>query len=195
MQPRLPGPEAPLPAPRPGLPDLLRAAFRWVDPGPDATHEVSDTSGWWRDPELLAGLGPALAALFADAAPTVVVGPETSGFLLGPLVARELGAGFVEAYKNGRGRVADRMLRRTTAPDYKGRSLTLSIRARHLGGGDRVLVVDDWAVTGAQLAALRALVADAGAGYVGAALVVDGCPPAVGADLAVRSLLRGTDLD
>lgn len=181
------------------MPDVLAtrlaAAFRWVDPGPGATHEVSDTSGWWRDRDLLAELGPALAQLVAPASPTVVVGPQTSGFLLGPLVARALRVGFVEAYKGTRGNVADRMLRRTTTPDYKGRTVTLSIRARLVTPADRVVIVDDWAVTGAQLAALRALVFDAGAGYGGAAVIVDGCPPEVAADLALRSLLCRTDLD
>jgi len=173
----------------------LRTAFRWVDPGDDATHEVSDTSGWWRDPALLAGLGPALAALAAPAGPTVVIGPETSGFVLGPLVAQALGIGFVEAYKDGRGHVADRMLRRRTSPDYRGRVITLSLRARLLAPTDRAVVVDDWVATGAQLLALRELVSRAGAQYVGAAVVVDGCPTAVAAEVGLRSLLTRHDLD
>lgn len=172
----------------------LLSAFRWVDPGPEATHDVSDTSGWWRSAPLLAALGPALAGLFPDARPTLVVGPETSGFLLGPLVARELGAGFVEAYKDARGHVADRMLSGITTPDHRGRAVTLSLRARLLAGNDRVLLVDDWTDTGAQLAVLRSLVSAAGAGYVGAAVIVDGCPPAVAAELGVRSLLHSRDL-
>lgn len=173
----------------------LLTEFRWIDPGPDSTHEVSDLSGWWRDAGVLAGLGPALRELFTDARPTVVIGPETSGFLLGPLVAREFGVGFVEAYKDGRGQVADRMLRRQTRPDYRGRNVTLSVRARLLTPTDRVLVVDDWAATGAQVAALREVVDDAGARYLGAAIIVDGCPSEVVADLGIRALLRRDDLD
>lgn len=173
----------------------LRAAFRWVDPGAGATHDVSDTSGWWRDAALLADLGPALAGLHPGARPTVVVGAQTSGFLLGPLVARALGVGFVEAYKNDRGRVADRMLSGTTSPDHRGRTITLRVRARLLSTTDRVLVVDDWVTTGAQLALLRRLVTEVGAEYAGAAVIVDDCPAAVAADLGVRSLLRRRDLD
>jgi len=173
----------------------LLTEFRWLDPGADATHEVSDMSGWWREPALLAGLGPALAALFPEAEPTVVVAPEAAGFLLGPLVAHALGVGFVEAHKDGRGRVAARMLRRTTAPDYRGRSITLSVQARLLSATDRVLVVDDWVATGAQIAALRSLVHAAGAQYLGAAVIVDACPRPVAVDLGVRSLLTHHDLE
>lgn len=173
----------------------LLSAFRWVDPGVEATHEISDMSGWWRDPSLLAGLGPALAALFPDAAPTVVVAPEAGGFLLGPLVAQAYGVGFVEANKDGRGRLADPVLRCGTAPDYRGRRVTLSIRARLLSPGERVLVVDDWVATGAQLAALRSLIHEAGAEYLGAAVIVDASPRSVAVDLGVRSLLTRHDLD
>lgn len=177
------------------LRERLLAAFRWVDLGPAEAYEVSDASGWWRDGDLLADLGPALAALFVPDRPTVVVGPETSGFLVGPLVARALGIGFVEAYKGDRAHVADRMLRRTTEPDYRGRVVALSLRARLLDPADRVLVVDDWVATGAQLAALRDLVAEAGASYLGAAVVVDGCPPARTTELGIRALLSRGDLD
>lgn len=33
--------------------------FEWIDPGPGSTHLVSDISGWWRDPDVLAQVGPA----------------------------------------------------------------------------------------------------------------------------------------
>jgi adenine phosphoribosyltransferase len=171
-------------------------AFRWVDVGPDSTHVVSDISGWWREPSVLTAIGPALAGLFRDDRPTVVISPEKVGFIVGPLVASALGVGFVEAYKSTRTRqIADRLVWRSTGPDYRGRELSLGIRARHVGAADRVLLVDDWADTGAQLFALRQLVLDVGASYVGAAVVVSGCPGPVCQKLRLRSLLRGTDLD
>ena len=75
------------------LRDRLIAEFRWTDPGPASDVLVSDRSGWWRDPGILHELGPALGALFASEQPTVVVAPEVTGFLIGPLVARALGVG------------------------------------------------------------------------------------------------------
>jgi adenine phosphoribosyltransferase len=170
-------------------------AFRWVDLGPDVTHLVSDVSGWWRDHTLLAGIGPALGDLFRCAHPEVVVAPETGGFLVGPLVATSLGAGFVEAYKSTRSRkIADEVLWRQTGRDYRDRTLGLGIRTRHLSPGDRVLVVDDWADTGAQLTALREVIQDAGAEYLGAAVIVDGCDQPTREALNVRGLLSRTDL-
>lgn len=190
------------PADQPGdqlrdrLGERLVSTFQWVELGAGSTHLVSDLSGWWRDPQLLAAVGPALAQLFHKDQPTLVVAPEKVGFIVGPLVAAALGAGFVEAYKNTRTRqIADRLRWRPTRPDHRGRHLHLGVRARHVGPGQRVLLVDDWADTGAQLAALREVVLDCGAEYVGAAVIVDGCPDPVRKRLRLRSLLRGTDLD
>ncbi|MFR9778572.1 phosphoribosyltransferase [Micromonospora sp. MS34] len=169
--------------------------FRWVDPGPDSSHLVSDTSGWWRDPELLAGLGPALAGLFPAARPTVVVAPEVTGLLLGPLVAVAAGAGFVPAYKDGGERRRVGVLSwAETPPDHRGRRLRLGLDHARLGPGDRVLLVDDWVDSGAQLAALHRLAVAGGAEVIGAAAVVTTCPPAVAEPLRLRALLTGDHL-
>jgi adenine phosphoribosyltransferase len=174
------------------LRDLLRAGFRWTDPGDGSEYLVSNRSGWWRDPLILAGLGDALADLFRDARPTVVVSPEVTGFLIGPLVARALGAGFVEAYRAGARRpVAEPMTWAEVPADHRGDNQFLGVREGLLLPADRVLVVDDWAATGAQARALRTLV---GAGYVGTAVIVDETPPEVGRELTVRGLLDAADL-
>jgi adenine phosphoribosyltransferase len=177
------------------LKSRLIASFRWLDPGPHSTHLVSDMSGWWRDPEVIAGIGPALADLFPGARPTVVAAPEVGGFLLGPLVAGALRVGFVEAYKDTRSRrIADAMVWARAAADYRGRTLGLGVRAARVGAGDRVLVVDDWADTGAQIGALAAALSEAGAEVVGAAVVVDARPAGAGEPPLIRGLLRPADL-
>lgn len=177
------------------LRNRLVSRFRWIDPGPDSTHLVSDVSGWWRDAEVLAGLGPALAALFPHERPTVVIAPEATGLLLGPLVAVALKAGFVPAVKTGDGRrIAEPTTWAHTPPDYRGRTLRLGVRDRHLGPEDRVLLVDDWVSTGAQVRALYRLVAARGAEAVGAAAVVADCPPRLARELRLRSLLTTADL-
>jgi adenine phosphoribosyltransferase len=182
--------------PHPPLAGRLVDAFRWVDLGPDSTHLVSDVSGWWRDPFVLSSIGPALGGLFRDDRPTAVLSPEKGGFIVGPLVASALGVGFVEAYKSTRTRqIADQLVWRSTGLDYRGRELSLGVRARHVSAEERVLLVDDWADTGAQLVALRQLVLDVGASYVGSAVIVNGCAEPVCEQLGLRSLLRRTDLD
>jgi adenine phosphoribosyltransferase len=173
----------------------LIQTFRWIDPGPDSTHLVSDMSGWWRDPEILARLGPALADLFRADSPTVVVSPEVTGYLLGPLVATALGVGFVPAHKAGADRqIAEPVTWARASLDYRGRSLSLGVRSRHVGPADRVLVVDDWVTTGAQVRALYEVVGALGGVVVGCAAVVADCGDEVAAELAVRSLLTSNAL-
>jgi adenine phosphoribosyltransferase len=173
----------------------LREAFRWINRGRKHDQLVSDYSGWWRDSRLLQSLGPALAEPFEDSAVTVVIGPESRGFLLGPLTAAVLGAGFVEAFKNTNGgELGEQLISRNTPPDYRDRNLTLSVRARLLSPSDRVLVVDDWAETGGQLTAIARIIADAGAEHVGTALGVDAMPSGTRRTLRATSLLRIEDL-
>jgi len=112
--------------PAPNLAERLRESFRWV-----GADELSDPSAWWRDPEILPLLGPGLADLFRGEAVTAVAGIEARGFVLGPLVAQTLGVAFVEVRKNKHfDDVGEQLLRRTTPPDYKARSLALTVR-RH----------------------------------------------------------------
>ncbi len=173
----------------------LRRAFTWRGDRTDEDY-YADVTGWWRRPELLAGLGPALAGLFAGRPPTVVLGPESRGCLLGSLVALHLGVGFVEVRKD-RGPAADSeaWLHRTTPPDYRDRHLSLGFPKHLLGGGDRVLFVDDWIETGGQAQSARLLTEDAEATWLGAATVVDGLRSnQVRRQLNVRSLLHVREL-
>ncbi|BCB80516.1 phosphoribosyltransferase family protein [Phytohabitans flavus] len=180
------------------MPDLAKRlieTFRWIDLGPESTHLVSDMSGWWRDPEIIAALGPALAGLFRPARPTVVVSPEVTGYLLGPLAAAALGVGFAAGHKEGADRqIAEPVTWARTAPDYRGRTPGLGIRSRLLGPTDRVLVVDDWVTTGAQVRALYEVIQTLGATPVGCAAVVADCDREVTAELGIRSLLTSDDL-
>jgi adenine phosphoribosyltransferase len=177
------------------LRDRLRNGFRWTDPGPGSEFVVSDRSGWWRDASVIGDIGRALGELFTELSPTVVVAPEVTGFLLGPLVAQALGVGFVEAYREGARRpIAEAMTWADVPADHRGDRQRLGVRTRLLGPADRVLVVDDWAATGAQARALQTLVRALGATPVGTAVIVDECPAEVAVELRIRGLLTGADL-
>ncbi|WP_205354157.1 phosphoribosyltransferase family protein [Embleya scabrispora] len=175
----------------------LADAFTWRET-PWGTF--ADVSGWWHDPEVLAMLGPGLGALHADARPTLIVGVETRGLVLGPITALHLGVGFVEIRKDrrivggGRRPGGDPMLRAATPPEYQDGGLTLVVPSRLFRPGDRVLLVDEWIETGAQAGAVRRMVTEAGAEWIGAAVVVDACAPQVRARLGVRGLLTEDDL-
>jgi len=64
-----------------------------------------------------------------------------------------------------------------------------------LESGDRVLFVDDWIATGGQATTARALVEDAGAHWLGAAVIVDALESSHHRrDLNRRSLLHVCEL-
>ncbi|MGV9976650.1 phosphoribosyltransferase [Micromonospora wenchangensis] len=173
----------------------LAELFAWVDPGPGSSHLVSDVSRWWRDPQVLAALGPALVAPFRTERPTVVVAPAVTGLMLGPLAATALGVGFVPAHKPGDGRLpAGPLTWARSPPDFRGRQVDLAVRDDRLDADDRVLMVDDWVATGAQVRAVRDLCAARGAHWVGVAAVVVDLPDPVAAELGVRGLLTPAHL-
>jgi adenine phosphoribosyltransferase len=172
----------------------LSLAFAWR-PGRADGGVYADVSGWWQDPVLLAGLGPALADLFRSDAPTVVLAPQSSGFIVGPLVAASLGLGFVELLKDHKPTTSDQWLQRMTPPDYRDRQLTLGFRRGQVRQSDRVLVVDDWVATGGQLLGAQSLIADTGATWIGAAVIVDALTDhRVRRQLKVRALLNEREL-
>lgn len=178
----------------------MLAGFRWrSNPSawPDERAYFADYSLWWRDPVVIRHVGEALAALFPDASPTVVLGSESHGSLLGPLVAAHLGVGFAEVRKGPkRASDDDAWFTQRTRPDYRDRHLDLAVRRSVLRGGDRVLFVDDWAASGGQALACRGLADQAGAQWVGSAVIVDGLESAATRrQLILRSIFRLREFD
>lgn len=174
---------------RPQLRDRLTEVFTWrADRGSYGSY--ADITGWLRDPMLLREIGPALGTLF-DERPTVVAGPASRGAMLGALTAAALGVGFVEIRKHaGPATDSDRWVQRKTGPDYRDRQLVFGFRRSLIQAGDRVLLVDDWADTGATIRTARALIEDCGAGWIGAVVMVDGLTdPRLRHDLPLRALL------
>jgi len=173
----------------------LADAFTWRGDRTDDTG-AADLTEWWRRPELLAALGPALAGLYTEALPTVVLGPESRGVLLGALTASELGVGLVEVRKDRAPAAdSDAWYRRTSPPDFADRQIEFGFRRALLRAGDRVLMVDDWVATGATALTVKGLVEDAGATWLGVAAVVDAVTDArLRRDLPLRALLREREL-
>lgn len=173
----------------------LQRSFRWRGDRLDYGY-LADLSGWWASPTVLGRLGPALADLFSDSPPTVVLGPQSRGALLGALVAAHLGIGLVELRKRPEPAAdSDRWLVARTPPDYRDRNLLVGARVGHLAAGHRVLLIDDWIQTGGQATAARSIVDQSGATWCGAAVIVDGLSDSrLRRDLDVRSLLRVRDL-
>jgi adenine phosphoribosyltransferase len=101
--------------------------------------------------------------------PDVLIGPEARGFVLGPAVARELGAGFALARKPGA------LPRDTVRADYSLEygAATLEVHADAFAPGARVLVHDDLLATGGTARALCSLVEQLGGEVVGCAFLIE----------------------
>jgi adenine phosphoribosyltransferase len=166
--------------------ELLRR-FRWIDGHADVLGLLADRS-------LLAGAIAALAEPFAGQGITKVAGVEARAFILGGGVAHSLGAGFVALRKQGSIHPGPKA-ERPTGPDWRGLTSVLRVQREALGRDDRVLLVDDWAETGSQARAARALIEDCGATYVGLSLLVDQLPEDVRDQLApVHTVVRADEL-
>ena len=123
-------------------------------------------------PEALDAAVLGLADETRELEPDVVIGAEARGFLLGPAVARELGAGFVLARKPGKLPAAT--IRAEYLLEYGTDALELHTDA--VAPGARVLVHDDLLATGGTARALCDLVEQAGGTVVGCAFFIELAP-------------------
>ena len=152
-----------------------------------------DVAGVLRRPDLLRLLGPTLAEPFADKAIAVVCAPEARGPILGALVAAELGAGLMIVRKDGQNHPGANS-RVESDVTWRGNTETFIARSWDLAPGDRVLIVDDWITTGNSIRAVRELIERAGGVYVGASVLVDKADVGTRTELAVRAVVRFTDI-
>jgi len=151
----------------------MAESFEWKT-SPDTGREFFNLYRWWRDPDVVSGVGDLLAEPFRTAKPTVVVGPSASGYITGALAATSLGVGFCPIRKDPVPSFdSDPWMTVTSPPDYKDRHLELGLPKGLIRSGDRVLAVDDLIDSGGQLLALQRLVETIGANWVGASVLVD----------------------
>ncbi len=99
----------------------------------------------------------------------VVIAAEARGFLLGPAVARELGAGFVLARKPGK--LPWETVRAEYLLEYGSDALELHSDA--IAPGARVLVHDDLLATGGTARALCSLAEQLGGTVLGCAFLIE----------------------
>jgi adenine phosphoribosyltransferase len=149
----------------PAFAEELLTRFRWI-----GGH--ADVLGLLHDAGFLARSVEALAEPFEKEDVTKVAGVEARGFVFGAAVATRLGAGFVPVRKPGSIHPGPKAVHVST-PDWRGRSLAYELQRAALGAGDLVLLVDDWAETGSQALAARALIEECGATWAGVSLLVD----------------------
>lgn len=121
-----------------------------------------DVTPLFADPEIFATLRADLLA-GVSGEETAVVGIDALGFVLGGALATDLGIGFAPIRKGGKLPYPDDELLSRAVTDYTDTSKVLELHPNSLGADDRVLIVDDWVETGAQMRAATDLVEAAGA--------------------------------
>lgn len=100
---------------------------------------------------------------------TVIVGPESRGFIFGCPVATNLGIGFVPIRKPGK------LPREEITVEYSleyGKN-TLCMHADAIKQGDKVLIIDDLLATGGTVHAAISLVEQLGGEVVGCAFLIE----------------------
>ncbi|PAP76212.1 adenine phosphoribosyltransferase [Rubrivirga marina] len=150
------------------MPDLADA-LRTIPDFPKPGIQFKDLTPVLADPALFGQLLDALAAPWADAGVTHVVGIESRGYWFGAALAERLGAGFLPARKPGKLPAAS--VRATYALEYGEDALEL--HGQDLPDGARALVHDDVIATGGTAAAACELVEKAGGTVVGISFAVE----------------------
>jgi adenine phosphoribosyltransferase len=157
-QPRGPGAEA-----------RLRELIREIADFPHAGIGFKDITPLLADAGAFAEAVGALAAYARPLRVDCVVAAEARGFLLGPALALELGAGFVLARKPGK--LPYETISAEYLLEYGAGQLEMHTDAVH--SGKRVLVHDDLLATGGTAKALCELVEALGGEVVGCGFLVE----------------------
>ncbi|MHB9002700.1 MAG: adenine phosphoribosyltransferase [Coriobacteriia bacterium] len=110
-----------------------------------------------------------IAAEYAEAGVTKVMGAEARGFIFGGALAYKLCAGFVPARKPGK------LPWSTTGHQYELEygTDTLEVHTDAIEVGDRVVIIDDVLATGGTAAAKAALVEKMGGEVIGFAFLLE----------------------
>jgi adenine phosphoribosyltransferase len=151
------------------LEQSLRGLIREIPDFPRAGIGFKDITPLLADPQALARAVHALAELARPLDVECVIAAEARGFLLGPALALELGAGFVLARKPGK------LPYETISAEYELEygSNQLELHSDAVQGGKRVLVHDDLLATGGTAVALCELVEQLGGEVVGCGFLVE----------------------
>ena len=130
------------------------------------TGNRCDVTPLFADPEAFAQMLDDLLGRIGDIEFDLVVAIDALGFILGTGIALRVGKGLVVARKGGKLPLACEVV---TFVDYTRQTKRLEMRPDALRPGERVLIVDEWVETGAQVRAVIGLVEHLGGIVAGVA--------------------------
>ena len=134
--------------------ELLLANLRNVPDYPKPGIQFQDVSTLFKNPACVLEMKEALLALYRDKGITKVVGIESRGFVMGSILAAELGAGFVMCRKPGK--LPAKTIKASYQKEYGLDNI--EIHADAICADDVVLIHDDLLATGGSMKAAYDLV-------------------------------------
>jgi adenine phosphoribosyltransferase len=148
--------------------DYLKSHIRTVPDWPAPGVQFRDITPLLQDPRVFRVLIDAFVHRYMHPAlrPDVVAGLDARGFILGSVVAYELGLGFVPIRKEERDTVEE-----TYELEYG--SATVELHTDAVKPGQRVLLIDDLIATGGTMMAGKKLLEKLGASVIEGAAIVD----------------------
>jgi adenine phosphoribosyltransferase len=151
--------------------DFLKTHIRTVPDWPEPGVQFRDITPLLQDPRVFRVLIDAFVHRYMDPAlrPDVVAGLDARGFILGSVVAYELGLGFVPIRKKGK--LPFTTVEETYELEYG--SATVELHTDAVRPGQRVLLIDDLIATGGTMMAGKRLLEKLGATVMEGAVIVD----------------------
>jgi len=167
--------------------DYLKSHIRTVPDWPAPGVQFRDITPLLQDPRVFRVLIDAFVHRYMDPAlrPDVVSGLDARGFILGSVVAYELGLGFVPIRKKGK--LPFTTVEETYELEYG--SATVELHTDAVKPGQRVLLIDDLIATGGTMMAGKKLLEKLGATVIEGAAIVD-LPELGGSDRIKASGLK-----
>lgn len=148
--------------------EKLKKAIHDVPNFPEPGVIFKDITGIWHDPQLVRECVQRLATPFEKDGVNKIIGIESRGFLMGPMIAQHLNCSFVTVRKKGK------LPRETLHVDYELEYGNATIEAHHdaILAGDKVLIHDDLLATGGTAAAAAQLTKRMGGQVVGFCFII-----------------------
>lgn len=149
------------------LKNHIRTVSDWPAPG----VQFRDITPLLQNPQVFRVLIDTFVHRYMDPAlrPTVVAGLDARGFIIGSVIAYELGVGFVPIRKKGK--LPFTTVEETYELEYG--SATVELHTDAVKQGDRVVLIDDLIATGGTMMAGRRLLEKLGAEVIEGAAIVD----------------------
>ncbi|WP_293751376.1 adenine phosphoribosyltransferase [Limnohabitans sp. Rim8] len=151
--------------------DYLKSHIRTVPDWPAPGVQFRDITPLLQDPRVFRVLIDVFVHRYMHPAlrPDVVAGLDARGFILGSVVAYELGLGFVPIRKKGK--LPFTTVEETYELEYG--SATVELHTDAVMPGQRVLLIDDLIATGGTMMAGKKLLEKLGAAVIEGAAIVD----------------------